>query len=76
MRLLRSWPTITSSRSPALEPGFGRGKGVQDLQPPAIGIVIRVIGKRDTIGKVEVQSTARSTATHLQHRDRELADLG
>ena len=50
------------------------GKCVQHLQPSAIGIVIRVIGKRDPLGKIDVHpldDTNRDTV--VQHRDRECA---
>jgi hypothetical protein len=50
---------------------------VQHLEPPAIGIVIRVIGKRDTVRKVDVHpldDAGRDPV--LEHRKREFANFG
>ena len=52
-------------------------KGVQHLGQPAIGIVIRVIGKRDTVRKVDVHPLDDAgRAPVLEHRNREFANFG
>ena len=50
---------------------------MQDLEPPAIGTLIGVIGNRDPVRKVDVHPLHDADRDAIfQHRDRELAYLG
>ncbi|OIQ66176.1 hypothetical protein GALL_522580 [mine drainage metagenome] len=52
-------------------------KGVQHLEPPAIGAFIRVIGKCDAVRKIDVHPLDDADRDPVvEHRNRQLANFG